>query len=41
MTKGRIMRRRSAVDVALIANWLPTMIDDQLLTCRPETTVNE
>ena len=27
--------------VALIAEWLLTMIEDRLLTWRPETTVNE
>jgi hypothetical protein len=27
--------------VALVAEWLPTMIEDRLLTSRPETTLNE
>jgi len=27
--------------VALIAEWLPTMIEERLLTWRPQTTVHE
>jgi NitT/TauT family transport system permease protein len=27
--------------LALIAEWLLTMIEDRLLTWRPETTINE
>jgi NitT/TauT family transport system permease protein len=35
------MGRRGAVDVSLIAEWLLSMIEDRLLSWRPETTVNE